>query len=254
MSNDGVQARARGRVALVTGAASGIGHATARRLRDDGMTVVGADLAWPSGLSRADASGSDESSFRIGMDVSDPVGVAAGVREVFGMLGGIDVLVCSAGIPGPSVPIWDVEDHEWQKVLDVNLTGTYNCMRSVIPLMRAAGWGRIVAVASIAGKEGNPNATSYSASKAGVIGLTKAAAKEVATDGVLINCITPAVIETPLLEDVSDEHREYMLSKIPMRRMGGVDEVSEMVSWLCSDACSFSTGAVFDMSGGRATY
>jgi 3-oxoacyl-[acyl-carrier protein] reductase len=152
------------------------------------------------------------------------------------------------------VPTWDLTDDDWASVVALNLTGSFYCCRAVLPGMRERGWGRIVNVASIAGKEGNPNAVPYSATKAGVIGMTKAIAKEVATDGVLVNCITPAVIRTEILAQVSQEHLDYMLSRIPMRRPGEVEEVARLIAWLASDECSFSTGAVFDISGGRATY
>jgi 3-oxoacyl-[acyl-carrier protein] reductase len=166
----------------------------------------------------------------------------------------VDLLINSAGVAGRNAPSWELPDGEFERVLAVNLMGTYYMCRAVLPGMVARGWGRIVNVASIAGKEGNPNAVPYSASKAGVIGLTKAIAKEVATSGVLVNCVTPAVIRTPLLGQVSNEHLQYMVSKIPMNRVGQPDEVAALISWLCSDECSFSTGAVFDISGGRATY
>ena len=176
------------------------------------------------------------------------------VAEVVADTGPVDVLVNSAGVVGPNVPFWEVEDEAWRRTLEVNLTGTFNTMRAVIPGMRASGWGRIVNIASIAGKEGNPKLSAYSASKAAVIGLTKSAGKELATENILVNAIAPAVISTPMNARTAPEVLEYMLSKIPMGRIGEVDEVAELVSWLASDKCSFSTGAVYDISGGRATY
>ena len=162
--------------------------------------------------------------------------------------------MCSSDLAGRSAPSWDLPDGEWERVVGIDLSGVYYGCRAVLPHMVGRRWGRIINIASVAGKEGNPNAVPYSAAKAGVIGLTKAMAKEVATTGVLINAVTPAVIETPILEQVSEAHRAYMVSRIPMGRTGAPVEVAALVSWLSSDECSFSTGAVFDISGGRATY
>ena len=224
------------RSAIVTGGASGIGAAIARRLRSAGIEVHVLDVtAAPDTMQ---------------VDVTNEEACRRAVSEC----GPLDILVNSAGIAGQNAPSWKLPDGEFERVIAVNLIGTYYMCRAVLPGMVARGWGRIVNIASIAGKEGNPNASAYSASKAGVIGLTKSLAKEVADTGVLVNCITPAVIETPMLGQVSDEHLKYMVSKIPMGRVGQPDEVAALVSWLCSDECSFSTGAVFDISGGRATY
>jgi 2-dehydro-3-deoxy-L-rhamnonate dehydrogenase (NAD+) len=225
-----------GRTAIVTGGASGIGAAVVSRLRAAGHTVAVFD--WKG---NADV---------VKVDVADP----SACRRAVDAIGSVDILVNSAGINGPNATTWDYPDGEFERVLSINLTGTYYMCKAVLPGMLQKGWGRIVNVASIAGKEGNPNAVAYSASKAGVIGLTKSLAKETATRGVLVNCVTPAVIETPLLSQVSAEHLKYMISKIPMNRVGKADEVAALATWLCSDECSFSTGAVFDISGGRATY
>ena len=224
------------RSAIVTGGASGIGAAIARRLGRAGVQIHCFDIA---------ASGEN-----IQVDVTDE----DACRRAIAGVEPTDILVNSAGVAGQNAPSWKLPDGEFERVIAVNLVGTYYMCRAVIPGMVARGWGRIVNIASIAGKEGNPNASAYSASKAGVIGLTKSLAKEVADTGVLVNCVTPAVIETPMLGQVSDEHLKYMLSKIPMRRLGQPEEVAALVSWLVSDECTFSTGAVFDISGGRATY
>lgn len=224
------------RSAIVTGGASGIGAAIAHRLRSARVEVRILDVA--GGRETIEVDVTNEDACRRAIAESEPV----------------DILVNSAGVAGQNAPNWKLPDGEFERVIAVNLFGTYYMCRAVIPGMVTRGWGRIVNIASIAGKEGNPNASAYSASKAGVIGLTKSIAKEVAGTGVLVNCVTPAVIETPMLGQVSDEHLKYMLSKIPMGRLGQPEEVAALVSWLCSDECSFSTGAVFDISGGRATY
>ena len=235
------------RTALVTGAAQGIGLACTRRLSDDGLRVIATDIQ-PTPQER-EILDNPNVEYRI-LAVTNPTAVA----EVVADTGPVDVLVNSAGVVGPNVPFWEVEDDAWRRTLEVNLTGTFNTMRAVIPGMRASGWGRIVNIASIAGKEGNPKLSAYSASKAAVIGLTKSAGKELATENILVNAIAPAVISTPMNARTAPEVLEYMLSKIPMGRIGEVDEVAELVSWLASDKCSFSTGAVYDISGGRATY
>jgi len=235
------------RTALVTGAAQGIGWDCAHRLSNDGLSVVATDIQHRP----PDGEGLEAHSikYRV-LDVTDPDAVAALVDTE----GPFDVLVNSAGIVGPMAPVWEVEIGEWERTLRVNLTGTFNTMRTVIPQMRSNGWGRIVNIASIAGKEGNPKLSAYSASKAAVIGLTKSVGKELATENILVNAIAPAVISTPMNARTAPEVLEYMLSKIPMGRIGEVNEVAELVSWLASDKCSFSTGAVYDISGGRATY
>jgi 3-oxoacyl-[acyl-carrier protein] reductase len=233
-----------GRVALVTGAGSGIGAAVAERLRAEGAAVASLDLqgAAPEGV------------LALGGDVSRSADVEAAVERAEHELGPLDVLVCSAGVPGASLPTVEVTDEEWSRVLGINADGVFFCNRAVLPGMVGRGYGRIVNVASIAGKEGNPMATAYSASKAAVIALTKAIGKDVAQSGVLVNCVAPAVIDTPILEGISQEHVEYMVERIPMGRLGRADEVAALVCWLASEECSFSTGATYDISGGRAVY
>jgi NAD(P)-dependent dehydrogenase (short-subunit alcohol dehydrogenase family) len=233
-----------GRVALVTGGASGIGAAVARRLHDEGARVASLDLepASPNGV------------LALAGDVSSSEAVDAAVTEAHRALGPIDILVCSAGVPGESLPTVEVTDEEWRRVMGINADGVFFCNRAVIPEMVERGYGRIVNVASIAGKEGNPLASAYSASKAAVIGLTKAVGKDLARTGVLVNCVAPAVIETPILEGLSEEHIGYMVDRIPMGRMGEPEEVAALICWLASEECSFSTGAVYDISGGRAVY
>ena len=188
------------------------------------------------------------------LDITDPREVERAAAEAERVLGQIDVLVCSAGVAGLNAMVIDYPIEEWKRVLDINLNGLFYCNKFVAARMKARGYGRIVNMASIAGKEGNPTASAYSASKAAVIGLTKSLGKELAKDGVTVNAVTPATIETPILEQVSAAHIAYMRSKIPMDRFGVVDEVASLVCWLASRECSFSTGAVFDLSGGRATY
>jgi 2-dehydro-3-deoxy-L-rhamnonate dehydrogenase (NAD+) len=233
-----------GRVALVTGAASGIGAAIATRLLREGARVATLDLH---------ASG-PEGALLLDGDVSDSAAVGSAVARAEVELGPVDVLACSAGVPGASLRTTDVSDDEWRRVMAINADGVFFCNRAVLPGMVERGHGRIVNIASIAGKEGNPMAAAYSASKAAVIALTKAIGKDVARSGIVVNCIAPAVIETPILEGISDEHVSYMLERIPMGRMGRPDEVAALACWLASDECSFSTGATYDISGGRAVY
>jgi 3-oxoacyl-[acyl-carrier protein] reductase len=239
------------RVAIVTGAASGIGAAISTRLVDDGWIVAAADVD-AAGVAAFAARSPNLHPYVV--DVASEASFRDLVRAVASDLARIDGLVNCAGVAGISARSWELPDGEWERVLAINLSGTYYGCRAVIPHMLERGYGRIVNVASIAGKEGNPNASAYSASKAGVIGLTKSVAKEVATSGILVNAITPAVIATPILAQVTPQHIEYMTSRIPMGRVGQPEEVAALVAWLMSDACTFSTGAVFDISGGRATY
>ena len=233
-----------GRVALVTGGASGIGAAVAERLLLEGASVASLDLQ----------AASAEGVLGLAGDVSRSADVEAAVGRVERELGPVDVLVCSAGVPGVSLPSMEISDEEWRRVLAINTDGVFFCNRAVGPGMVERGYGRIVNVASIAGKEGNPMAAAYSASKAAVIALTKAIGKDLARTGVLVNCVAPAVIETPILEGVSQAHIEYMVERIPMGRMGKADEVAALICWLASEECSFSTGATYDISGGRAVY
>ena len=233
-----------GRVALVTGGASGIGAAVARRLVSEDASVASFDLQPESA----------EGVLALDGDVSESADIEAAVQRVEEELGPIDVLVCSAGVPGESLPSMEISDEEWRRVLAINTNGVFFCNRTVAPGMVDRGYGRIVNVASIAGKEGNPMAAAYSASKAAVIALTKAIGKDLARTGVLVNCVAPAVIETPILEGVSQAHIDYMVERIPMGRMGSPDEVAALICWLASEECSFSTGATYDISGGRAVY
>ena len=231
--------------ALVTGAASGIGLACAQRLRAAGCRVVGVDLG-----AAALAGASAHLDVAVELDVTHD----AAVRRVVAEHGPFDIVVNSAGVVGPNKPMWEVSDDEWRSTIAVNLDGVFQVCRAVVPAMIARGWGRIVNIASIAGKEGNPNLSAYSASKAAVIGFTKSLGKELATTGVLVNSVAPAVIATPMNSDTSPEVLQYMIAKIPMARTGSAEEVAALVLWLSSDECSFSTGACYDISGGRATY
>ena len=232
------------RVALVTGGSSGIGAAVARRLCAEGARVASFDL-------RASA---PDGVLALTGDVSRSADVEAAVAEAHRELGPIDILVCSAGVPGASLSTVDVSDDEWRRVMGINADGVFFCNRAVLPAMVERGYGRIVNVASIAGKEGNPMAGAYSASKAAVIAMTKAIGKDVARTGVIVNCVAPAVIETPILDGITNEHIEYMVERIPMGRMGEPEEVAALICWLASEECSFSTGATYDISGGRAVY
>jgi 2-dehydro-3-deoxy-L-rhamnonate dehydrogenase (NAD+) len=223
------------RRALVTGGASGIGRASAKRLAADGIEVITADIAPGADLT---------------LDVTDADAAGRAVRQA----GDVDILINSAGIIGPGKPLWETTPAEWEAVISVNLLGSVNMCRAVLPGMLERGWGRIVNMASMAGKDGNPNMSPYSASKAAVIGFTKSLGKELATTGVIVNAIAPAVVETEMIAKTEPDVIRHISSLIPMGRLGRPEEVAELIAWLSSDRCSFSTGAVYDLSGGRATY
>ena len=244
----------KGRVAIVTGGARGIGFAITERMLASGASVAIWDVDQDA-LSRAATALADRGKvFTAKVDVTSEHSIAPAVAQLMKDAGKIDILVNNAGITGGNAPTWELSPDVWRDVINVNLIGPYLVSRAVVTQMMAAKYGRIVNIASIAGKEGNPNASHYSASKAGVIGLTKSLAKEVATSGVLVNCITPAAAKTELFSQMTEQHINYMLSKIPMNRFVAVEEIAAMVAWLSSEDCSFSTGAVFDISGGRAVY
>ncbi len=241
----------KGRTAVVTGGARGIGLACAAKIAAGGGRVA----LWDRDLAGAQRSAKElGSALAVEVDVTseDSINKALAVTEQ--KLAAPDILVASAGITGPNTTVVQYPVDAWRQVIDINLTGVFLCNRALAPGMVERGWGRIVNIASVAGKEGNPNASAYSASKAGVIGLTKSLGKELATSGVLVNCVAPAVVKTELFSQMTEQHIQYMLSKIPMNRFGEVGEVAEMVSWLASPLCTFATGATFDLSGGRATY
>jgi 3-oxoacyl-[acyl-carrier protein] reductase len=241
-----------GRTAIVTGAAAGIGEAIAIRLANAGATVAVADVNL-SGAQRV-AAALPSGSFAIEANVADAASVARAVEQVLQQTGQIDILVNNAGIAGPAAYIWEQTDEDWQRNIAINLTGVFNFCRAVVPHMRSRSYGRIVNIASIAGKEGNPRMTPYSATKAGVIGLTKALAKEVATEGICVNAVSPAVVQTQILGQLTPEQVAYMTDKIPMRRTGKPEEIANVVHFLASSECSFVTAQCYDASGGRATY
>jgi 2-dehydro-3-deoxy-L-rhamnonate dehydrogenase (NAD+) len=240
-------ARFAGRTAIVTGGVSGIGAGIAARLTAEGARVSLWDRD-TAALAKADAA------HQVSIDVTDTEAVQRAADETAAALGRIDILIACAGITGPNAPTWDYPVAEWDRVIDVNLNGVFYCNRAIVPHMRRRDYGRIVNIASIAGKEGNPNAAAYSASKAGVIGLTKSLGKELANTNVRVNCVTPAAVRTPLFAQMTQDHIDFMLSKIPAGRFGEIEEIASLVCWLASEECSFSTGGVFDISGGRATY
>lgn len=244
--------RFEGKTAIVTGGARGIGRAIVERLASEGGNVLIADIDAATGQAVAAEMGAHVRAF--GLDVTSEASWNEAVAAATSTWGKVDILVNNAGIAGRSARAWELAVSEWLEVINIDLTGVFLGCRAVLPGMIERGYGRIVNIASIAGKEGNPNASPYSAAKAGVIGLTKSIAKEVATNGVIVNAITPAVIETEILKQVSEEHIKYMTSRIPMGRVGQPKEVAALATFLCSSEVTFSTGAVFDLSGGRATY
>jgi NAD(P)-dependent dehydrogenase (short-subunit alcohol dehydrogenase family) len=240
----------KGRHAVVTGGASGLGFAIAERLTASGATVIIWDLDEKACLAAA----ARLSGYCGRIDVSDLAAVTNAVQTTLKFAPAIDILINNAGITGPNVKLWDYPADAWNQVFAVNLHGVFNCCRAVIPHMRSRNYGRIVSIASVAGKDGNPNASAYSASKAAVIALTKSLGKELADTEIRVNCVTPAAVRTPLFAQMTQAHIDYMLSKIPMGRFGEPHEIAALVAWLASEECSFSTGAVFDLSGGRSTY
>ncbi len=244
-------ARFAGRTAIVTGGAAGIGAGIAARLAAEGARVALWDR---DAAALAQAAATIGAAHTAALDVTDADAVTAAAAETAAALGGIDILVASAGITGPNLPVRDYPTEGWDRVIAVNLNGVFYCNRAVVPYMERKGYGRIVNIASVAGKEGNPNASAYSASKAGVIGLTKSLGKELAKTDIRVNCVTPAAVRTAIFDQMTQEHIDYMLSKIPLGRFGLIAEVAALVCWLASEEASFSTGAVFDVSGGRATY
>jgi 2-dehydro-3-deoxy-L-rhamnonate dehydrogenase (NAD+) len=241
-----------GQTAIVTGAATGIGEAIARRLARAGATIAVADLDSAGAQVVAESIGGG--SFAVGVDISRADSVSAAAAQVLAQRGRIDILINNAAIAGRAAPLWEQTDEDWQLCIAINLTGVFNFCRAVIPHMRERKYGRIVSIASIAGKEGNPRMTAYSATKAGVIGFTKSLAKEVATESICVNAVAPAVIRTKILEQLTQAQIEYMTDRIPMRRTGTPEEIAAVVHFLSSPDCSFVTGQCYDASGGRATY
>lgn len=244
----------RNRAAVITGGARGIGYACAERMVKSGATV----MLWDQNAAALEQAvavlGKIGAVHGAVVDVTQEMSVDTGARAAMTTIGKIDILVNNAGITGPNKTTWEYRPEEWRRVIDVDLTGAFLCARAIVPGMLANRYGRIVNMASVAGKEGNPNAPAYSAAKAGLIGLTKSLGKELATSGIMVNCVTPAAAKTDLFDQMSQQHIDYMLSKIPMNRFIETGEIAALVAWLASEECSFSTGAVFDLSGGRATY
>ncbi|MEJ8811761.1 SDR family NAD(P)-dependent oxidoreductase [Variovorax ureilyticus] len=241
-----------GRHAVITGGATGLGYGIAQRLLASGGSVTIWDSNGEAATKAAWSLGAK--AFALTVDVTQQPSVAKAVAATLAQAGRIDALVNSAGITGPNTWLWDYPVDAWRQVMDVNLNGPFICCREVVGQMRSQGYGRIVNIASVAGKDGNPNASAYSASKAGLIALTKSLGKELADTGVRVNCVTPAAVKTAIFDQMTPDHIAFMLSKIPMGRFGKIEEIAAMVAWLCTEECSFSTGAVFDLSGGRSTY
>ena len=241
-----------GQTAIVTGAAAGIGEAIARRLAASGATVAVADLNEEGAAEVAASMGAK--AFPVAVDITNRASVEAAVSAVLGRTGRADILVNNAGIGGRAAPLWEQSDEDWDRIIAVNITSVFYLCRAVMPHMRERKYGRIVNIASIAGKEGNPNMCGYSATKAAVIGFTKSIAKEVATEGICVNAVAPAVVRTRILEQLTPEQVDYMTARIPMRRTGSPEEIAAVVHFLSSPDCSFVTGQCYDASGGRATY
>ena len=239
----------KGRHAVITGGAAGLGFAIAQRMLASGASVTLWDRDEAALAAAAQALGGGVKTVQV--DVTRHDSVVQAVRQTAPQ---VDALVNSAGITGPNTPLVDYPVDAWDQVMQVNINGIFHCCREIVPLMQKANYGRIVNIASVAGKDGNPNASAYSASKAAVIGLTKSLGKELAASGIRVNCVTPAAVKTAIFDQMTPEHIQFMLSKIPMARFGLPEEIAAMVAWLCTEDCSFSTGAVFDLSGGRATY
>lgn len=242
----------KGRHAVITGGASGLGYAISQRMLASGASVTWWDVNADVMTQAAKAIAADVHCEKV--DVTQHTSVVTALARTVQKRGKVDILVNSAGITGPNMKLADYPPTAWDDVMQVNVNGTFHCCRELTTHMQAHQYGRIVNIASVAGKEGNPNASAYSASKAAVIALTKSLGKELANSGVLVNCVTPAAVKTTMFDQMTPEHIAFMLSKIPMGRFGTTDEVAAMVSWLCTEDCSFSTGAVFDLSGGRSTY
>jgi 2-dehydro-3-deoxy-L-rhamnonate dehydrogenase (NAD+) len=242
----------KGRHAIVTGGATGLGFAIAQRLVASGGSVAVWDRDLAAGRTAAEKLGAGCSFVQV--EVTDETSVRDALQSTVRRSQRVDALVNSAGITGPNTKVWEYPVDAWRQVIEVNLTGLFLCCREVVPVMRQAGYGRIVNIASVAGKDGNPNASAYSASKAAVIALTKSLGKELADTEVRVNCVTPAAVKTAIFDQMTEAHIQFMLSKIPMGRFGTPEEIASLVGWLCTEDCSFSTGAVFDLSGGRSTY
>lgn len=239
-----------GRGAIVTGGAQGIGRAVAERFIASGAKVA----LWDRDLDLARTTADEIGATAIDVDVTNPRAIEMALTTTEAVLGRIDIMVNNAGIAGANAPVWEYDPDEWRRIIDINLNGVFYCCRAVAPKLIANGYGRIVNVASIAGKEGNPNASAYSASKAGVIALTKSLGKELAGHDIAVNCVTPAAARTAIFDQMSEEHIGYMLSKIPKNRFVETGEIAALIAWLASEDCSFTTGQVIDISGGRATY
>ena len=242
----------KGRHAIITGGASGLGYAISERMIASGASVTWWDVNTEVMANASKSIGADVHCEKV--DVTLHTSAVAALARTIQKRGKVDILVNSAGITGPNVKLAEYPPEAWAQVINVNLNGTFHCCRELAAHMQGNHYGRIVNIASVAGKEGNPNASAYSASKAGVIALTKSLGKELANHGVLVNCVTPAAVKTAMFDQMTPEHIAFMLSKIPMSRFGNPDEIAAMVAWLCTEDCSFSTGGVFDLSGGRATY